>query len=106
MAKRMILMLVLVGLLIGGLGFFKFKQVQGAMAAAASFTPPPVAVTTVVVKPEKWPSSFNVIGTMAAVQGVTVSADLPGTVDKINFESGKWVKEGDVLVELDTRQEK
>src|ERR1041384_8457717 len=106
MAKRMILMLVLVALAIGGLGFFKFKQVQGAMAAAANFAPPPTAVTTVTVKPEKWPSTFNVIGTMAAVQGVTVSADLPGTVDKIHFESGQWVKAGDVLVELDTRQER
>jgi membrane fusion protein (multidrug efflux system) len=41
-----------------------------------------------------------------AVQGVTVSADLPGTVDRIAFESGKAVKVGDVLVELDTRQER
>jgi membrane fusion protein (multidrug efflux system) len=106
MAKRMILMLVLVALVIGGLGFFKFKQIQGAMAAAANFAPPPTAVTTVTVKPEKWPSTFNVIGTMAAVQGVTVSADLPGTVDKIHFESGQWVKQGDILVELDTRQER
>jgi len=99
-------MLVLVALVIGGLGFFKFKQIQGAMAAAANFAPPPTAVTTVTVKPEKWPSTFNVIGTMAAVQGVTVSADLPGTVDKIHFESGQWVKQGDILVELDTRQER
>ena len=106
MAKRMILMLVLVALAIGGLGFFKFKQFQGGMAAAANFAPPPVAVTTVTVKPEKWSSTFNVIGTMAAVQGVTVSADLPGTVDKIHFESGQWVKQGDILVELDTRQER
>lgn len=106
MAKRMILMLVLVALVIGGLGFFKFKQVQGLIAAGANYAPPPTAVTTVIVKPEKWPSTFNVIGTMAAVQGVTVSADLPGTVDKIHFESGQWVKQGDILVELDTRQEK
>jgi membrane fusion protein (multidrug efflux system) len=37
---------------------------------------------------------------------VTVSADLPGTVDKIHFESGQWVKQGDILVDLDTRQER
>jgi len=102
----MILMLVLAGLVVGGLGFYKFKQVQAAMAAGANFAPPPTAVTTVKVKPEKWSSTFDVIGTMAAVQGVTVSADLPGTVDKIHFESGKWVKQGDILVELDTRQER
>ena len=47
-----------------------------------------------------------VIGTAVAVQGVTVSADLPGTVERIAFESGKSVNAGDVLVELDTRQER
>ena len=35
-----------------------------------------------------------------------MSADLPGTIDKIHFESGQWVHEGDILVELDTRQER
>jgi membrane fusion protein (multidrug efflux system) len=42
---------------------------------------------------------------MAAVQGVTVSADLPGIVDRIAFDSGKPVREGEVLAQLDTRQE-
>jgi membrane fusion protein (multidrug efflux system) len=63
-------------------------------------------VTTLVAKSEVWPSTLSVIGTAQAIQGVTVSADLPGTVDKINFESGQPVKAGDVLVELDTRQER
>jgi membrane fusion protein (multidrug efflux system) len=49
---------------------------------------------------------MSVIGTMEAVQGVTVSADLPGTVARIAFESGKTVQKGDVIVELDTRQER
>ena len=43
---------------------------------------------------------------MAAVQGVTVSADLPGIVDRITFDSGQSVRAGEVLVELDTRQER
>jgi membrane fusion protein (multidrug efflux system) len=37
--------------------------------------------------------------------GVTVSADLPGTVDRIGFDSGASVREGEVLALLDTRQE-
>jgi len=49
---------------------------------------------------------MNVIGTASAIQGVTVRADLPGIVDKIHFESGRAVHAGDVLVELDTRQER
>jgi membrane fusion protein (multidrug efflux system) len=85
MAKRMILMLVVVIAVIAGLGFVKFRQVKAAIAMGASFQPPPTAVTTVVVKSETWPSTMNVIGTAAAIQGVTDSADLPGTVDRINF---------------------
>jgi membrane fusion protein (multidrug efflux system) len=106
MAKRFILMLVVMAALIGGLGFLKYRQVETAIAMGASYAPPPTAVSTVVAQRATWPSTLEVIGTAAAIQGVTVSADLPGTVDKIHFESGQSVKEGDILVELDIRQEK
>jgi len=106
MLKRMLLMLGVVVVLVAGLGFVKFKQIQTAIAQGASFAPPPSAVSTIVAKKETWPSTLNIIGTAQAIQGVTVSADLPGTVYKINFESGQAVHAGDVLVELDTRQER
>jgi membrane fusion protein (multidrug efflux system) len=106
MAKRMILMLVAVLALLGGLAYVKFHQIETAIAQGANFKMPPTAVTTVVAQKDTWPSTLSVIGTAAAVQGVTVSADLPGTIDKIHFESGQWVHEGDVLVDLDTRQER
>jgi membrane fusion protein (multidrug efflux system) len=105
MAKRMILMLGLVVVLLAGLGFVKFRQIQSGVAASA-FQPPPEAVTSIVAKREVWPASMNVIGTMEAVHGVTVSADLPGAVEKIDFVSGQSVRAGDILVELDTRQER
>lgn len=106
MLKRMILMLVVVLALLGGLGFFKYRQISAAIAQGKSYAPPPTAVTTLLAKRETWPATFNVIGTAQAIQGVTVSADLPGTIDKINFESGQQIKAGDILVELDTRQER
>jgi membrane fusion protein (multidrug efflux system) len=106
MAKRMFFMLAVVILVVAGLGFFKYRQIQTAIAMGSSFAPPPDAVTTVVAKSETWPSTLDVIGTTAAIQGVTVSADLPGAVAKINFESGQSVHAGDVLVELDTREER
>jgi membrane fusion protein (multidrug efflux system) len=106
MVKRLILMLLIVAALLAGLGFVKYRQIETAIAAGSSFAPPPTSVTTVVAKRETWPSTLSVIGTAAAIQGVTVSADLPGTVEKIHFDSGHSVREGDVLVELDTRQER
>jgi membrane fusion protein (multidrug efflux system) len=106
MAKRMFLMLLAAATVIAGLGYFKLRQVQAAVKAGSSFQPPPEAITTIVAREETWPSTQNVVGTMAAIHGVTVSADLPGTVEQIKFDSGKWVQAGDVLVELDTRQER
>src|SRR5688572_12005034 len=105
MAKRMIVMLTVTLALVAGLGFVKFQQIQTAIAQGAAFQPPPEAVTTIVAQQEDWPATLSVIGTMAAVQGVTVSADLPGTVDRILFDSGQAVREGQVLAVLDTRQE-
>src|SRR5499433_1370693 len=106
MVKRMLFMLAAVLVLLGGLAFVKYHQVQTAIAANSNFQPPPEAVTSIVAKESSWPNTISVIGTMEAVHGVTVSADLPGTVSKINFESGKAVNAGDILVELDTRQER
>jgi len=105
MLKRMLLMLAVTMVFIAGLGFVKFRQIQAAIAEGASYQPPPEAVTTIVAAEEEWPVALSAIGTVTAVQGVTVSADLPGIVERIAFQSGRTVKRGDVLVKLDTRQE-
>jgi membrane fusion protein (multidrug efflux system) len=83
----------------------KFRQIQLGAAMAASFQPPPEAVTTTLAERAEWPTSLRAIGTAVAVNGVTVSADLPGLVQQIAFESGASVARGDLLVRLDTRQE-
>jgi len=105
MIKRILLLLAAAAVVITGLGYFKTKQIQAAIKEH-SFTPPPEAVTSLVAKTDTWPTTLNVVGTVAAIHGVTVSADLPGTVANINFDSGKYVKAGDILVELDTREER
>lgn len=105
MKKRMIVMLAAVGVFIGLIGFVKFMQIRAAIAQGASWQPPPEAVTTAVAERALWPSTLSAIGTVVAVHGVTVSADLPGIVERIAFESGRAVRSGQVLVQLDTRQE-
>jgi membrane fusion protein (multidrug efflux system) len=102
-------MLVTLGVtiaIISALGFVKVKQIQTAIAQGASFQPPPDAVTTIVANEASWTTTLSAIGTAAAVQGVTISADLPGTVERLSFESGQFVQTGDVLALLDTRQER
>src|SRR5213595_3053239 len=106
MTKRMILMLSIVIAFIAIIGGFKFFQIKAAIAQQSSFQMPPETVTTIVVKPEQWGTTINAIGTVNAVNGVTVSADLPGVVEQIAFDSGRSVNKGDVLVRLDTKQER
>jgi len=106
MVKRMTIMLAATMTIVAALGFVKFKQIQTAIAQGAAFQPPPEAVTTIVARQEDWPSTLTATGTVAAVRGVTVSADLPGVVERIGFESGQAVRQGEVLAILDTRQER
>jgi membrane fusion protein, multidrug efflux system len=105
MAKRMIFMLVVMAAFIGALAFIKVRQFQAMAAQFAAMQPPPEAVTTITAQREQWPATINAIGTVEAVQGVTVSADLPGIVERIAFDSGRAVNRGDILVQLDTQQE-
>ncbi len=67
------------------------------MAEYASFAPPPETVTSLIAEEEEWIPSLKAVGSTAAVQGVTVSTDEPGIVQKIDFESGQAVKQGDLL---------
>jgi membrane fusion protein (multidrug efflux system) len=62
--------------------------------------------STIVAKEENWLASQKAIGTVVPMRGVTVSADLPGIVEEITFESGRAVAAGAVLVRLDTSQER
>lgn len=106
MKRRMILMLAVVIAFVAIVGSVKFFQVRTAMAQQGSFSPPPEAVTTVIARQEQWETTLSAIGTVAAVNGVTVSADLPGVVEEIAFDSGRWVRKGGVLVRLNANQER
>jgi membrane fusion protein, multidrug efflux system len=105
MAKRMTMMLTVVAIVLTVLGAVKYKQVETAIAKGAAYRPPPEAVTTIIARNEQWDATLSAIGTVTAVNGVTVAADLPGLVERIDFDSGRAVHKGDELVKLDTRQE-
>lgn len=89
--------------LVAALGGYKTWSIQQAMAQ--QFEMPPTAVTSLTLEEQTWQPTLAAVGTVRPVQGVTVSTDLPGIVEKITFESGQPVKAGDPLVKLDTKQE-
>jgi membrane fusion protein (multidrug efflux system) len=92
-------------LVLGAIAGIKALQIRALIASGKSMVPPPDAVTTADVRAETWETTLNAIGSFAAVQGVTLSAEVAGTVSKIDFESGASVAAGSVLVELDTSVE-
>jgi membrane fusion protein (multidrug efflux system) len=105
MWKSLFFGLIALELVFAGLAGYKVKTIMKAMEDGPKMAPPPPSVTTVVVKGEPWQPSINAVGSLKAVNGVEVSADLPGIVAEIAFQSGATVKKGDLIVRLDTRQE-
>jgi len=104
--KRKILLAVLIVIAVfAGLAGVKALQVKKLIAFGAAFVPPPESVSSAVAREEKWQGFISSIGTIAAVQGVTVTPDMPGTVREIAFESGAVVNKGDLLVRLDISSE-
>jgi len=105
MWKRMIIMLLLVGVVFGALAYRKITATKAMMAKYATMAPPAPAVTTVIATGQTWQPVLSAVGSLKAINGVLVSTDLPGIVSEIAFESGKPVKKGDLLLKLDTKQE-
>src|SRR5687768_11753425 len=106
--KTLLFIASLVGfalLIAGPLFLVKTSQFKKMGEAGAAMVMPPTTVTSASAEQGKWENSFSSTGSVAAVQGVTIGAELPGKVVKIAFESGAPVKAGDVLVQLDVSTE-
>ena len=83
----------------------KVGQIRAMIQAGRSFVPPPESVTSVKVAAATWQSRRAAIGTLIAVHDVTLGAELPGLIREVDFDSGRTVKRGAVLVRLDTTNE-
>ncbi len=83
----------------------KANQIVSMVRAGDAFVPPPEAVTAAKVEAGEWEPTKSAIGSLVAVRGVVLGAELPGTVREVAFESGSSVKRGAVLVKLDTSNE-
>jgi membrane fusion protein (multidrug efflux system) len=92
-------------LFIVAIGGWKALQISQAIAMGKAFRMPPDAVTSMKVSEEKSTPVLEAVGSLSSPQGVMLSADLPGTVTSISFESGSHATNGQLLVQLDTRQE-
>jgi membrane fusion protein (multidrug efflux system) len=105
MKKRIILTILVLIALAGILAGIKALQIGRMIDAGAQFVPPPETVTTTEVRSESWESLLTAVGSLTAVQGVTVAAEIPGKVAQIAFEPGSVVQKGALLLKQDTSSE-
>ena len=100
MVKRMIVMLIAVGIVLGGIfGFqvFKANIIKKVMAGLAN---PPQTVSTVKAGYQEWQPTLSAVGSLRAVNGADLSLQQPGIVSEIDFKSGDDVQTGQVLLRL------
>ena len=105
MKKRIAFAILGLIILIAALGAVKALQIGKMIDQGKKFVPPVETVTTSQVKADSWETALTAVGTLNAVQGVTVAAELSGKVVKIAFEPGSTVKKGDMLLKQDTTSE-
>jgi membrane fusion protein (multidrug efflux system) len=105
MKKRFILALTAVVILAAVLGGIKGLQIDRMIAHGRQFVPPPETVTTAPATLQNWESALTAVGSLAAVQGVTVTAELSGKIVQIDFKPGSLAKAGELLVKQDTSSE-
>lgn len=103
MIKKFIIALLGFVAVVAILGGVKAAQIKEAMSVP--HVQPPASVATIDAKTVEWRSYIKAIGSLAPVQGVTISSEAEGAVLRIPVESGSAVKAGDLLVEIDTTVE-
>ncbi|WP_322627973.1 efflux RND transporter periplasmic adaptor subunit [Halothiobacillus sp.] len=97
---RMIVMLLLVGLVFGGI--YGFQQFRNHMIAKAirGHGIPPQTISTIVAEKSSWQPTTQAVGTLRASKATQLSAEVGGLITAIPFESGKQVKKGQTLLEI------
>jgi membrane fusion protein (multidrug efflux system) len=105
MKKRILFAILVLLIVIGVLAGVKAMQIRTMIDHGKKAVLPPETVTTFTARSESWETSLSAVGSLTAVQGVTVAAELPAKVVEIAFEPGAKVKRGHLLIHQDTSVE-
>ncbi len=100
MIKRMIIMLVLCVLVLGGVFGFKMFGMTKMMKGMAAMGHQAETVATVKATTQPWQSEIKAVGTLRAAKGADLSPETGGIVENVFMESGQDVEEGTVLFQL------
>lgn len=106
MIRRFAVMLLLAGVILGGIFGWKFYAGMQARDAMANMSMPPVTVSTAAANETRWTPQLGAVGTLRALQGVNVTAQIAGQITELHFDSGDAVGAGDLLVRQYTADDK
>lgn len=105
MSRRMGIMLTLCLLLFGGVFLAKWFSQRMLNQYLDSKPIPPVSISSMAVQVQKWDRVIKAVGTLVAVAGADLTAEVDGTVTAIEFESGQHVAANQVLLRLHSSAE-
>ena len=94
-------MIIIVAVIFGGTFAWDGIRAYFTKQFFATYKPPPVSVSTTTVKKQSWQPTLHAVGSVTAVNGVNVNAEVSGQVRKIHFKSGQMVTAGQPLIQLD-----
>jgi membrane fusion protein (multidrug efflux system) len=100
MIKRMLIMLVLVGVVLGSVFGFKTFVDGKVKAFMAGMGNQPQTVSTTKAASSDWQPQLEAVGSLRAVSGADLSLEVAGVVEVIDFHSGDDVEKGKVLLKL------
>jgi membrane fusion protein (multidrug efflux system) len=104
-SRRKPLFLASLGLIALVVVLVGIKALQIGKMMSMPKTIPPTTVASAVVREEDWAPTLSAVGSISAVQGAIVSAELGGVVSEVEFQNGGVAKKGDVLLKLDSSSE-
>jgi membrane fusion protein (multidrug efflux system) len=93
-------------LVASGLAYFKYQQIQAAIAFGKAFPEPVEAVELFIAREEVFQPTTSVTAETVAIRAVQVSNELAGHIVEVGFAAGATVAAGQVLVRLDTSEER
>ncbi|MCZ6675512.1 MAG: efflux RND transporter periplasmic adaptor subunit [Verrucomicrobia bacterium] len=105
MLKKILITLIALGTIVGAVIGIKAMQFKKLNDSGGNFQMPPEYVTSATVTQDTWKQTLDAVGSLTAVQGVTVSTEVAGKVTEIHFESGEAVENGQLMLVLDTSTE-
>ena len=100
-ARRRVVSIAVTLLILGGLGYIGWYAWQNRQGTNRARPDLPVPVLAATPRVENVPVYLDGVGSVRALNTVTVRSQVDGKLGRINFTEGQDVQKGDILAEID-----